>query len=144
MKMTCETSAINTSIIRILTEIVIVSPCFHQWTITDSNYSDWLCDVLVCALLQREVMIFVQLQVKYMQDVSPQSSALLILFAFSFPNFSSRVTQREVKSISFSKYHSHYMWNVHLYSTKESEISFWEFPFGNLQKNSDSQDVTFT
>lgn len=58
MKMTCETSAINTAIIRILTEIVIVSPCFHQWTITDSNYSDWLCDVLVCALLQREVMIF--------------------------------------------------------------------------------------
>lgn len=74
--MTCETSAINTGIIRILTEIVVVGPCFQQWTVADSNYSDWLCDVVVCALLQREVMIFSSFRSSTckMSRLSPQHS----------------------------------------------------------------------
>lgn len=92
------------------------------------HYNDWLCDFLFYDLLQREGMIFSSSRSSLCKRYLTEPSALLIQFAFFFPNFVSKATQREVKSISFSKFHRCHMWNVHLYSTKESEIC--KTPFG--------------
>lgn len=79
-----------------------------------SHDSTWFCGFCYYDLLDGEFTIFPSSGSSVCKSYHAVSSALLTQFAFALSSFSSRAAQREVKSISFAKFHSCYEWNVYL------------------------------
>ena len=79
-----------------------------------SHDSGWFCGFCYYDLLDGEFTVFPQFWVSECKRYHAVPSALLTRFAFALSNFSSRAAQREVKSVSFAKFHSCYEWSVHL------------------------------